>query len=239
MRTGHGARCLLFAVALSCAGCDAMPGKPDPADKPLRPDQVSDFDTLYATRCAGCHGEHGRDGAARPLADAVYLAWAGDAVLAAVIRDGVPDTAMPGFGKASVGGLTEKQIEALVDGMRGRWGKTAAPDVAGLPPYRAASGDVAAGARVFAARCASCHGADGRGGDAGSVVDPRYLALVSDQALRSAVVAGRTDLGMGDWRSYTVDGSARVMSAREVADVVAWLASHRGAEIAALEESPR
>jgi cytochrome c oxidase cbb3-type subunit 3/ubiquinol-cytochrome c reductase cytochrome c subunit len=57
------------------------------------------------------------------------------------------------------------------------------------------------------------------------VIDPAYLALVSDQALRSAVVAGRPDLGMPDWRG---GASASPLTAQDVADVVAWMASHRG-----------
>jgi cytochrome c oxidase cbb3-type subunit 3/ubiquinol-cytochrome c reductase cytochrome c subunit len=56
------------------------------------------------------------------------------------------------------------------------------------------------------------------------VVDSAYLALVSDQALRTAVIAGRVDLGMPDWREAVAD---RPMTPQEIADVVAWLASHR------------
>jgi hypothetical protein len=56
------------------------------------------------------------------------------------------------------------------------------------------------------------------------VVDPAYLALVSDQALRSAVIAGRPDLGMPDYRTAAPE---RPMSAQEIADVVAWLAAQR------------
>ena len=57
------------------------------------------------------------------------------------------------------------------------------------------------------------------------MIDPTYLALVSDQALRTAVVAGRPDLGMPDWRG---GASAAPLTAQEVVDVVAWMASHRG-----------
>jgi mono/diheme cytochrome c family protein len=83
------------------------------------------------------------------------------------------------------------------------------PDVP-LPPYAAedavANGsgpwDPELGLRVYAEACANCHGADGIGGaKGGSIVDAAYLALVSDQALRTAVIADRTDLGMPDWRS--------------------------------------
>jgi cytochrome c oxidase cbb3-type subunit 3/ubiquinol-cytochrome c reductase cytochrome c subunit len=47
---------------------------------------------------------------------------------------------------------------------------------------------------------------------------------VSDQGLRTAVLAGRPALGMPDWR---VPGAAAAMSAQEIADVVAWLIGHR------------
>jgi mono/diheme cytochrome c family protein len=73
--------------------------------------------------------------------------------------------------------------------------------------------------------CASCHGPNGEGAEkAGSIVNVSYLALVSDQGLRTTVIAGRPELGHPDWRNCV---SNRVMTAQEVGDVVAWLASHR------------
>jgi len=66
---------------------------------------------------------------------------------------------------------------------------------------------------------------DGRGGNkASSIVDTAYLALVSDQELRTIVIAGRPELGAPDWRG---DVEGRPMSAEEISDVVAWLSSHR------------
>ena len=56
------------------------------------------------------------------------------------------------------------------------------------------------------------------------MINPAYLALVSDQALRTAVIVGRSDLGMPDWRANI---SGQPMSPQEISDVVAWLASHR------------
>jgi mono/diheme cytochrome c family protein len=122
--------------------------------------------------------------------------------------------------------LTDQQIDIIVSGMLSRWGGRTPPDPAALPAYETRNpGDVQRGAAAYAAYCASCHGADGTGGEqGGSVVDGAYLRLVSDQALRSAVVCGRPDLGMPDWRGR--DG-ARPMSEQEIADVVAWLAGHR------------
>jgi mono/diheme cytochrome c family protein len=77
---------------------------------------------------------------------------------------------------------------------------------------------------VFATYCASCHGAGGRGGRASSIVDGSYLALVSDQGLRTTVIAGRPELGAPDWRG-NVPG--RPMTPQEITDVVAWLSAQR------------
>jgi cytochrome c oxidase cbb3-type subunit 3 len=48
--------------------------------------------------------------------------------------------------------------------------------------------------------------------------------LVSDQGLRTIVIAGRRELGAPDWRGNM---PGKPMSDREVTDVVAWLASRR------------
>ena len=95
-----------------------------------------------------------------------------------------------------------------------------------LPPYAAeAPGDPTRGAEVYATYCSSCHGPDGRGGKkASSIVDGSYLALVSDQQLRTIVIVGRPELGAPDWRN-NVPGQP--MSAQEISDVVAWLAAQR------------
>ena len=71
-------------------------------------------------------------------------------------------------------------------------------------------------------------GADGRGGAAGSsIVDASYLSLVSDQNLRTTIIAGRPDLGAPDWRGNL---PGRPMSQDDVSDVVAWLAAKRPQE---------
>ena len=207
------------------AACDALPGKPTEADRPLRPAQVVDFATLYNENCAGCHGADGKLGAARPLNDPIYLTAAGVGRLRDVTAAGVDGSLMPGFAVAAGGMLTAEQIDIVVNGMLSHWGGAGAPNTAGIPPYAAsAPGDAQRGAAAYATYCASCHGADGKGGaKGGSVVDGSYLALVSDQALRSVVLFGRTDLGMPDWRG---DGG-RPMSDQDVADVVAWMVAQR------------
>jgi mono/diheme cytochrome c family protein len=80
---------------------------------------------------------------------------------------------------------------------------------------------------AYATFCAGCHGPEGKGTAKGSsIVDDSFLALVSDQNLRTLVIAGRPDLGHPDWRHYALD---RAMTPQEVTDVVAWMVSQRKA----------
>ena len=174
-------------------------------------------------------------GAAISLANPAYLAVAGEDNLREITAKGVPGKLMPPFAKSAGGMLTDQQISVLAHGMMQQWGK---PDLfAGLsiPQYRATlAGDAARGQQAFGMFCARCHGAAGEGsaGDAksgagkvGSIVDGSYLALISDQGLRSITIAGRPDEGMPDWRS----DAAQPMTDQQITDIVAWLASKRTA----------
>jgi cytochrome c oxidase cbb3-type subunit 3/ubiquinol-cytochrome c reductase cytochrome c subunit len=228
-------RCAVYRIAtvplalLTLLGCDAMPGRPRAADRPTLPSQVMNFAELYGQFCAGCHGMAGHLGAARPLHDPIYLALVPSERLRMIIAHGVPGTAMPGFALTAGGALTEAQVDVLVEEILARWSHPSpSPDVP-LPPYAATmhaqAGEPGRGVQVYAEACASCHGADGKGGaQGGSVVDAAYLALVSDQALRTAVIAGRIDLGMPDWRSYI---RGQPLTAQQISDVVAWLVAQR------------
>jgi cytochrome c oxidase cbb3-type subunit III len=216
----------LLALVLA-AGCDGrFPGRPLQGDEVVRPSQQLDFAVLYGSNCAGCHGPEGRGGASVELGDPVYLAFADDGVLRRVTANGVPGTAMPAFAQSVGGTLTDAQVEALVHGIRARWGKPEVLRGMQPPPYAATSeGDSARGAHSYEAFCARCHGAAGRGGaTASAIVDGTYLALVSAQHLRTTVLVGRPDQGAPDWRS---DVSGRPMTDGEVSDVVAWLIAQR------------
>jgi mono/diheme cytochrome c family protein len=194
----------------------------------IAPADVADFSRLYAKNCSGCHGADGWGGASTDLRDPVYLAIADDATIRRITAQGVPGTAMPAFAQQAGGELTDAQIGILVSGMRSRWGKPGILAQANPPPYAAASpGDPKRGEAVFRGFCSSCHGVNGRGGQrAGSVVDGAYLALVSDQHLRTTVIVGLPSLHAPDWRS---DVPGKPLSDAEVTDVVAWLASQRPA----------
>jgi cytochrome c oxidase cbb3-type subunit III len=212
--------------AISLAGCVQPPGQPRAGSETVAPNDVSDFATLYAENCAGCHGAEGRGGAAIALADPVYLAISDPTAMRKVIADGVRGTAMPAFAQSSGGMLTEKQVDIIANEIRSRWSKSGILNGVNTPSYSAKSaGNASQGEAAFKTYCESCHGPGGRGGPKGSAITgDSFLALVSDQGLRTIVIVGRPELGAPGWRG---DVSGKPMSDQEITDVVAWLVSRR------------
>jgi cytochrome c oxidase cbb3-type subunit 3 len=208
------------------SGCSSPHGQPRQGSESLAPNEVLDFRTLYSENCAGCHGPEGKGGAAIALADPVYLAIADDTAIRKVISNGVRGTAMPAFAESAGGMLTDKQIDVITNELRSRWSRQGILSGANPPSYAPKSaGDAQRGEVAYKAYCESCHGSGGHGGPKGSAIaDDSFLALVSDQGLRTIVIAGRPELGAPDWRGNV---SGKPMSDQEVTDVVAWLGSRR------------
>lgn len=222
-------RYLLASVAVGAtllSGCSSPRGKPQKDSETLAPNEVLEFSTLYADNCAGCHGTQGRGGPAIALADPVYLAIADQAAMRNVIANGVPGTSMPAFAQSAGGMLTDKQIDVITTEMRSRWSRKGVLDGANPPSYTAKlAGNAQHGQVVYGTYCASCHGSAGRGGPKGSAItNDSFLALVSDQGLRTFVITGRPELGAPDWRG-NVPG--KPMSDQDVTDVVAWMSAQR------------
>jgi cytochrome c oxidase cbb3-type subunit 3 len=215
---------VLSLVLLSA--CSTPNGQPQEGSAPVAPNQVVDFGTLYAQNCAACHGEEGRGGASIALANPVYLDIVSENAVHNVVANGVRGTSMPAFAQSAGGSLTAEQINAITSGMFSRWGRKGILDGTNPPSYAAkTTGDAARGAIAFGTYCASCHGSEGQGGSKGSAIsNDSFLALVSNQGLRTIVITGRPDLRAPDWRG-NVPG--KPMSDQEITDVVAWLASHR------------
>ena len=216
---------LAFGAILFSA-CGTPHGQPQGNAEVLAPNEVLEFATLYSENCAACHGEKGRGGAAIALADPVYLALADDRTIRNVIANGVKGTAMPAFAESAGGLLTNQQIDVITQKIRAEWSRPGILDGANPPGYAAKSaGDPQRGQAAYKTYCESCHGPDGQGSPKGSAItNDSFLALVSDQGLRTIVIAGRPELAAPDWRG-NVPG--KPMSDQEVTDVVAWLASRR------------
>lgn len=210
------------------AACSTPDGEPQSNSEPVAPSQVLDFDTLYAQNCAACHGAEGHGGASIALANPVYLAIVDETRMRNIVANGVRGTSMPAFANSAGGMLTDQQIDVITSGIFSRWGRKQVLDGANPPSYAAkGAGNVDHGQLVFGTYCASCHGSEGGGTPKGSAItNDSFLALVSDQALRTIVIAGRPELGAPDWRG-NVPGRSIPMTDQEITDVVAWLASRR------------
>jgi len=206
--------------------CNRPDGAPQANSEPVAPSQVLDFGTLYAQNCAGCHGAQGRGGASIALANPVYLGIVDETTMRNIVANGVRGTSMPAFAQPAGGMLTEQQVDVITSGIFSRWGRKELLDGANPPSYAAkAAGNVDHGQAVFGKYCASCHGSEGGGTGKGSVItNDSFLALVSDQGLRTIVITGRPELGAPDWRG---DFPGMPLADQEITDVVAWLASRR------------
>jgi len=207
-------------LVLCCFGCGIRVGGRSREASVPRPEDELKFDVLYRQNCAGCHGANGRNGAAMELANPEYQALVDDASLRKWIGKGMPQTQMPAFAISSGGVLTDKQIDILVQGMRRSWSQPVQVDQPARPSYaEIQAGDPTRGKAAFQTFCGSCHKNSKQ-----EVTSPDYLALMNDQAIRSIVIAGRTDIGQPDWRN---DKPGKPMSDQNVSDIVHYLASLR------------
>ena len=226
MRAGVLYLSSLLLTITALQGCDNMPGRPKPGPQVPRPEQELSFQKLFQQNCAGCHGTEGQKGPATNLANPEYQALIDDATLRDVVAHGQKGTMMPPFAASGGGVLSEAQVDAIVRGMRSQWHKGDVLQGLNAPPYKAnRQADPARGQQIYSANCARCHGAPGGPpGPKGAVLDRSFLALISEQTIRTTVIVGRPDLGMPDWREQI---QGHPMTDQDVTDVVGWVFSQR------------
>jgi mono/diheme cytochrome c family protein len=203
-------------------------------------------DTLYVLYCSSCHGADGVGAVARMLIDADHpdledidsprelmtpslrnadtLAVVSDDYLRYITRHGRSGTGMPAW--ASVGGLSDEEIDRLVAAMRD-W-EAPGPPTDSISSRR---GNPRYGRALYRSRCAGCHGVDGWGGHPGdeqwgdtigekwggvgvSLRASSFLAVASDELLRDTIIDGRSNTAMPSWKELSAD---------EVSDVLAFI----------------
>ena len=208
---------IFLTLIISSVGCQRRIGPPNDQEELMRPEEIVSFDRLYTQNCSACHGENGSGGPAIDLANPKYLGLVDDASLKRWITNGMPGTQMPAFGESAGGFLTPQQVDTLVDGMRSRW---AEQKVQAMPSYSSSvTGNAEQGHQIFQVSCSSCHQQGQQ-----KITDTSYLALVSDQSLRTIVIAGRPDIGQPDSRQVRPD---QPLTDQDVSDIVAYLHSLR------------
>ncbi len=166
----------------------------------------ADGATLYGTFCAACHGAagEGRRYPGAPPFPAIgnpdFLAAASDQFIADTIRRGRPGRRMPAWGEKE-GGLRPEEIAEIVAHLRRTSG---VPEPKPLHAERRwVKADAALGARLFAARCAGCHGPRGEGIDAPALDNPGLLSAAGDDYLVEAIGRGRGGTPMHGFRTAT------------------------------------
>lgn len=213
---------LATSLVLCAAACGKIPLQ-QPAGASEAP--AVTWQGVYASNCAACHGATGELGGARPMKNATYLATIPRDKLVEVTSKG-QGTLMPALAASQGGPIADADVQTLVTGMLAEWGKGGMPaPVAWEGPL----GSALNGEALFQASCQTCHGAaNGKApGTHGSITDPNYLRLVSDQSLRSSIVFGRADLHASCDGPYPGQPANKRLTSSEVADVVAFLASKR------------
>jgi mono/diheme cytochrome c family protein/rhodanese-related sulfurtransferase len=167
----------------------AAPPPPGPGLAPmLTPEQSEAAAARYQQYCALCHGPdragHANDHAPS-LRSSSLLATGTPVVVGEAIAYGRPGTPMGAYHVEMGGPLTRQEIRELAF-----WLMDRAP----VDPIKVADrveGDIALGAEVYAANCASCHGARGEGGTGTALGNATMLALTPDGFLRHAIENGR------------------------------------------------
>lgn len=179
--------------------------------------------TDYQRYCALCHGDdrrgHVNDHAPSLRSRSLMQAHDSIAVYDAV-RYGRPGTPMGGYLDEVGGPLDRAGLRRLMSWLYLESGVDLANPPEPLPALP--EGDVAHGARLYAAQCASCHGGNGEGGTGTALRNPAMLALTPDGFLHEAIVRGRDDTPMPAFGD-TLDG-------HDIASILGWLRAGAGAD---------
>jgi putative heme-binding domain-containing protein len=125
--------------------------------------------TLFAARCADCHGADAK-GNRGPDLTRVWLAGASDARVFETIRGGVAGSIMP------PSQAPDNEIWAIVTYLR---------SISTVPPFTT-SGDAAHGRELFDAQCAECHRVGAAGGTLGPELT-RIAEVLSREGLERAI----------------------------------------------------
>jgi len=191
-----------------------------PSDDPIEIGRA-----LYGENCAVCHGLDGKGRVGAQLAKD-WPSLRPDRVIASVIANGIPGSAMPAWSQAKGGPLRDDQIEAIVayiltweSGAPRLLPATPTPVLRPpLTPPPDVQGDPNRGAALYDQNCAVCHGANLEG-RIGATLAKNWPSIRPDQSLRTVIANGIQGSAMPAW-SQARGGP---LSEAEIDDLVAFI----------------
>ena len=158
--------------------------------------------TLFSTYCASCHGEKGigyLSGSSGPgIGLKGFLDVASDDYIYQTMKYGRAGTAMRAMiGAVGLANLNEKEAHDIVAYMRSlQGGKATAGET--KKPAVPEVGDAKIGEQQYTMNCMACHQKDGIGkpGFAPSIRNRDFLAIASDDYIRTTIAKGRLGTAM-------------------------------------------
>ena len=189
------------------------------ADTALDPDKVKEGEKVFNTNCIFCHQADaiGKPGVAPSLTNPEFLKYASDRFLFGTIRDGRPGTPMPPFKH-----LGDEGIKAIIAFLRSHQKEPSLGDQVDQEPE--SKGDPRLGKIWFHDICASCHGPEGNGYEAGgsgtAIGKIGFLSKASDGFIRETIRHGRSNTRM---RPFTGPDGLANLTDREIDDIIAYL----------------
>lgn len=194
MRTASGLFVSSILSITAACGPPAPAAQPEPALRSAiasaaTPDDVREGKQLYERYCALCHAAnavgYAADNASQ-LANPTFLRTVTDEHLRVAIERGRPGTPMSAFGARHGGPLAAPQTDRIIAYLRSldRGTPLAVHELE-------VDGDTERGASLFAERCASCHGENGKGKTAITLDNPTFHTTASAGFIRYAIEHGR------------------------------------------------
>lgn len=190
------------------------------------PDPLSGAE-LYSRFCSSCHDTGtfgGYDPFFRKFMPAVrgvsLVSTASRDYLLKTVRHGRPGTLMPAWG-ADSGGLSEPELERLVDHLLADAPKAGTPLARTREGSFPVRGDPQSGAAIFGKHCVGCHGPAGSGQQAPTLANPAFQQAASDGFLYVTIAMGRRNTAMPGFLGVRTAGFTN----SDIEDLVAYVRS--------------
>ena len=166
----------------------------------------------YCTLCHGADREGGAADYAPSLKSKSLMSTMPLNFLASSIGFGRPNTAMAPYLADSGGPMSMKDIFTLAIWLKYKAGHETIE--LSMEPIE---GDLKTGARLFAQKCAECHGAKAEGITAPALANPAFLAFATDAYIKYAIENGREETEMKAFKTQ--------LSQQQINDLTAYIRS--------------